>query len=653
MNTRRIWSLLALVFTLCACGDQGAPVIVNITQPAQSQVTNGALDVRLELSGSKPDELSSLTVILERRKSTDLDVDSSYANLKTFLKGDPYPFAYTWDTVGAPDGEYTLRARATYTRGGFDGQPRTSVSASRAVTIDRSRPGVVSSTPAPDATNVLLKSPITVTFDKPMSATSLTDDSVRLIAGGVALARAVKLSSDGKTLTVMPLTQLSTPKMLNNLKLELSEGATDLLGNKLIPKAWSWVAPAWLRLGELRSNTPSQTDKFLVSFEVGKDGNPVAMLRVRDSSVMTGYKGLFLTRWNGTSWSVLGEDFRRSVPGTDVVGSVSLRFDSNNNPIVAWASGDRDFDKSGVITDIQISYWDGLNWKLSSGLRSTQSPTTLPSSTCSLTLDREGKPIVVWGIVTRGSTQAYDTFGLLVSRLNGSIWESLGGDFRDLGLGTKPLEFARLGFSLLDVSNNLTVFWNGSPNPYSVDTYAHEWDETSKGWKPVFDGFNAIFTPSGTPFFNLTSVVVDAEKYFLGWRTSGDKQFVARKTVASSWALLGADLSSLAVDTSFVSGADLALAASNNNDPVVSVTGSKRIGSGTTVTSENRATLLRWDDTNQKWNAMLNQPPQPSGGLFSPYFSSELRRGPDGTLYVSWPEQDASGFNVTIYRENR
>jgi hypothetical protein len=84
LNTRRTWFLLALVFTLCACGDQGAPVIVNITQPAQSQATNGALDVRLELSGSKPDELSSLTIILERRKSTDPDVDSSYTNLTIY-----------------------------------------------------------------------------------------------------------------------------------------------------------------------------------------------------------------------------------------------------------------------------------------------------------------------------------------------------------------------------------------------------------------------------------------------------------------------------------------------------------------------------------------------------------------------------------------
>jgi Bacterial Ig-like domain len=253
-----VWLMLAFSLLLSACGDQGSSVTINILQPVQAQVTNGPLDVRLEIAGSTPDALNSLTVTLERRKSTDPDTDSSYAKITAFLKGEPYPFKYTWDTTLVPEGEYALRAKATYTAGGFDGQPRTAISAPRTVIIDRARPSVASSTPVPDAGNVLVKDPITVTFNKAVSASSLTDENVKLFEGVKALGRTVKLSSDAKTLTLTPIT---TPSAPNKLRLELSEGVTDALGNKLIPKAWSWDAPGWVRLGEVRSSVPGVTGR--------------------------------------------------------------------------------------------------------------------------------------------------------------------------------------------------------------------------------------------------------------------------------------------------------------------------------------------------------------------------------------------------------
>jgi hypothetical protein len=204
------WLLFVLSVTLAACQDQGSSVTVNIIKPAQSQVTNGTLDVRLELTSSTPNDLNSLTVILERRKSADADVDASFSKVTAFVKGEPYPFTYSWDTNGVPDGEYVLRARATYTVGGFDGQPRTTTSAPRTVTIDRARPSVVSSIPVLDAGNVLVKDPITVVFNKAMRPESLTDTSVKLFEGDKAIGRTAIFSSDGKTLTVTPLTRPTT-----------------------------------------------------------------------------------------------------------------------------------------------------------------------------------------------------------------------------------------------------------------------------------------------------------------------------------------------------------------------------------------------------------------------------------------------------------
>jgi Bacterial Ig-like domain len=276
MNAKaHIWLMLAFSLLLSACMDQGPSVSVNILQPVQAQVTNGTLDVRLEMAGSTPDALNSLSVTLSYRKNADPDVDASYKkDVKTFYKGDPYPFKTTWDTTLVPEGEYVLRAKATYTMGGFDGQPRTSTSAPHMVTIDRSRPSVVTSTPAPDAGNVLVKDLITLTFNKTVLASSLTDEGVKLFEGDKAIGRTAKLSSDGKTLTVTPITRLSAP---NKLRLELSEGVTDALGNKLIAKSWSWDVPAWVRLSEVRSSVSGVPYGSFSSFAVGKDGNPVVL----------------------------------------------------------------------------------------------------------------------------------------------------------------------------------------------------------------------------------------------------------------------------------------------------------------------------------------------------------------------------------------
>ncbi len=623
------WLLLILSLALAACQDQGSSFTVNIIKPAQSQVTNGTLDVRLELTGSTPNDLNSLTVILERRKNTDPNVDTSFSKVTAFVKGEPYPFTYPWDTNGVPDGEYVLRAKATYTVGGFDGQPRTTTSAPRTVTIDRSRPSVVSSTPAPDAGNVLVKDPITVVFNKAMKPESLTDTSVKLFENDKAIGRTAIFSSDGKTLTVTPLTRPATP---SKLRLELNDGVTDALGNKLIPKAWSWDAPAWVRLGELRSSVNIVNNVLYGSFAIGQDGNPVAVWK---GSVIggDGYKILSVSRWNGANWDSLVNDL--TVPAQSFNFNAScptLRLDSSSNPIVSRTT------KSSVVNgivlqDIYVSHWNGTKWQSLPGLVATRSG--VKTAICSdFIIDTTGSLVVAWTGNDGLSTTSQNR--LFVNRWNGSSWESLGGEL------VSGVANAYAPVLSLDASNNLTIFSEEQRGANPSDIYVYRWNETTKTWAYVFQGLRATLAPSETTGLRLSAVVLDGNKYILGWFTNDGKQFISRQTAASSWTTLGGDLS-LVVDASSVYGKTLALDSSNNL--VMAITGRKQVG----ATVEGRQTLLRWDGLT--WNTIPNLPPQPP--YISEGFTSQLKRGPDGSLYVSWQEVDSSGTNLTIYRENR
>jgi Bacterial Ig-like domain len=639
MNTKApIWSVLVFSLMLSACMDKGSSFTVNILQPVQAQVTNSTLDVRLEIAGSTPDAFNSLTVTLEYRKNASPDVDASYTGFKTFSKGDAYPFKYTWDTTLVPEGEYALRAKAIYTAGGFDGQPRTAISAPRTVTIDRTRPSVVSSTPASDAGNVLVTDPITVMFNKAVSASSLTEENVKLFQEGTALGRTVKLSSDGKTLTVTLSTQLSTPKMLNSLKLELSEGVTDETGNKLIPKAWSWTIPAWLRLGEVRSSAPGLVNALYRSFRVGKDNKPVVLWRgfkpgeVPNTYDFTQTSGVYVSRWNGSSWVSLGGDLKSSEDNTTFVNVNEVQLDSNNNPVVAWTRILRSV--SSVTDQARVSHWNGSSWQTTGGL---ESAITKNSSIGPFVLDEKDNPIVSWN----GSA---DT--MFVSKLSETAWQQYGNDFKSSFNGTAYI-YSPITMSF-NLDNEPIVFWVEGRNttlPIEIVDYAlfaHRW--TGKVWKivPGFeDGLrNSFGIVSGTRF-RLTSAGQLNGHYVLSLRKDNEL-FVVRQSGPTVWEPLGEGLGVLTGITSLCDVSSLVLDSKETLTTLVS-----GLTQQNASTSKYASALLRWDENRKTWNVVSNLPTLTySCGL-------DLQRGSDGTLFLSWPEQDVAGSNITIYRENR
>jgi hypothetical protein len=140
-------ALLGVLLT--ACIGSKPELTLTITKPTADLITNTNVLIALEMPGRTPDQFNALNLVLERKRAT--DPDTTYAPIATFDRTSPYPFTTTWDIKGEADGAYTLRARATYSGGGFSNDTFTTISSPRGIVFDRQTPTVANRVPAPNA----------------------------------------------------------------------------------------------------------------------------------------------------------------------------------------------------------------------------------------------------------------------------------------------------------------------------------------------------------------------------------------------------------------------------------------------------------------------------------------------------------------------
>ena len=212
------------------------------------------------------------------------------------------------------------------------------------VVQDTTPPHVLARTPAPGATNVWSRDPITVRFDKRMNHASFTEGSVILATGaGTPVAKTMTLSTDGLTLTITPLALPDPPLALT---VALTSGITDTAGNALVAPAgsWRWDLPAWQRLGAVPRETEIHggVDSYVA---LGPDGTPIAAFH-SISEAGTDRLGVF--GWRG-GWgsNLLPLDEMRYYAG------VSIDVSGSGQPLVAW------IDRGGylAIPGIMAARW--------------------------------------------------------------------------------------------------------------------------------------------------------------------------------------------------------------------------------------------------------------------------------------------------------
>jgi hypothetical protein len=154
-------------------------------------------------------------------------------------------YSVNWDSSTVSDGQVSIQAKA------YDTADQSEVSTSRTVTVDNTKPTVVSLTPTDRATKVSFTAPdITATFSEKMaftdgqSSTSFTLEKVRVKGRNVTSISTVPTSvenpASGQTnenkVRLKPDADLEKG---TNYRVSITTSATDLVGNPLgTAKTW-------------------------------------------------------------------------------------------------------------------------------------------------------------------------------------------------------------------------------------------------------------------------------------------------------------------------------------------------------------------------------------------------------------------------------
>lgn len=402
--TRRDPDEVKIVATTPApdAGTPEAPLpTLRITSPASNTSTNGIVAVTVEVTGGT----APATIQLFEDGTVLATLDS------------PAPYTFTWDTKGIADGTHTLVAKAS-----VDHESITSVPVT--ITVDRTAPTVVATTPAPGATDVVLRAPIAVTFSEPILASSFTASAVTLQVGGAVVPTTATLSSDGMSAAI-GITDLSSFALPATFSVTLATTITDLVGNALtVPTvAWTWGVPDWIKYAPIASTT-------VPAVAVGSNFQPViAYTRCIANSSSTCLDDLFVAESDGQAWNSLGQV-------ANLIGPGSLDLDAQGHPVVAGIG-----TPAGSLPSVLLASWNGSAWDSSMsplGIDITYAFTASPI----VRLDPSGRPVVAWKDAVT-ATEA----DVGVARWTGTFWDK---------------SFGKLG--LTNVSSHSLIL-DGSGNP--------------------------------------------------------------------------------------------------------------------------------------------------------------------------------------------
>lgn len=274
------------------------PCSISIARPSTTTYTNGPVAFELNLVGAVPDKVELL------ENGAPMDPLSP-------------PYRYTWDTSTRAEATYQITARATQGATVYESEPRT-------VVVDRTPPKVIAQEPASGDRNVGLHAPIRVQFSEPVMLPSSGPESAVSLTGpgGSALSSRVSLSSDQRTLQVVPIFD---PPVPSEMALALKADITDLAGNALaLAGPWSWHLPLWQKLGPYVAQEAGVIQGF--DWDIDAEGRPTV--------AWGNAGGISVARWTGSSWENLGTGIHGT--GTANYYTPKLVLKQTGDPVLAW-----------------------------------------------------------------------------------------------------------------------------------------------------------------------------------------------------------------------------------------------------------------------------------------------------------------------------
>ncbi len=513
------------------------------------------------------------------------------------------PYEYDFETVNSIEKTYALTARVKKT--GFADV----LSAVRQITVDRTAPTVAARVPVDAAPDVFLSDEISVTFNEAIAAASVTAQSAQLRIGASVVPSVASLAAGGTKLTLRPTTLPSLPATMD----VVLTGIADLAGNATGELKSNFFATEWppfggsvlVKLDDLL-NPPRSTGSR--SLAVDANRNPYV--------VWGEASGIYVKRWNGTAWSLVG------TTALGFGGSASIALNPSGNPIVNFVSAGRAY----------VKRWNGTDWELLGGTFVTADPGI---DGMSMILDSNGDPFVA--LSDRAS-------GLFVKHWNGSAWTDVG---------------AKVGSGYV-YSPSITLNPAGKPivawiEGFSFDAIVRVKEWTGADWISVGGAVNTV----GTYMYGVsvaqgpTGFLYVAYSEALRGANYGKPVVFVKALSLFGWAQVG---------PSYINQFDQeydvapALVIDPEGNPAV-------VLAENVTTSDNRASvrdarLLRWNwnDAQSVWKETSLSKLNPEDGyLFGSGISNpSLAFDPQGDPLVMYPlGSQVFGYDLRIQRPNR
>lgn len=269
-----------------------------------------------------------------------------------------------------------------------------------------------------------------------------------------------------------------------------------------------WNGSSWVQLGSALNVRATQLAQD-PALALDASGNPVVAWSEKDSAS----SNIYVKRWNGSSWVLLGSlldiraDQEASVP--------SLKLDSSNNPVVAWQEN----MSPNCCPNIYVKRWNGTSWlQVGSGLR--VAPTGISTSP-SLALDATNTPTVAWKD-SNGSTQS-----ISVKKWDGSSWATLANT-----LNIKATNITDFPSLALDTNGHPVVAWEEVVGTFRSDIYVKRF--VTNGWRPLG---RALDINVADDAFHSSIARKNNDLPVVVWQEMGN--IYAKEWTGSAWTRLG------------------------------------------------------------------------------------------------------------------
>ena len=195
-------------------------------------------------------------------------------------------------------------------------------------------------------------SSVVLTFSEAIKASNVTDAAVRLISGtGTPIASTKGLSTDGRTLTLKPVT---VPVAPISVSLEVTNALTDLAGNGSTQIRSTFKMPAMIALGAPISAEPGLTPAEHPTIKIMADGTPV----VAFSEMSAGSKNVYVFKW-ADRWTQIGGPFSGMTGAATDTGPPSLSV-AGSRIAIAWAESVWGYNSDVFAKELNNGVWSSM-----------------------------------------------------------------------------------------------------------------------------------------------------------------------------------------------------------------------------------------------------------------------------------------------------